>query len=90
MVKRTFITNSLGDDALPKWASWVKVVVDGASFLQLFVRRSNNLTCSGGSSPERLSRDPSVQQVLEATSLDHHPSPSPALDTCHGRGQGQV
>lgn len=29
MVKRTFITNSLGEDTLPKWASWVKVVVDG-------------------------------------------------------------
>lgn len=29
MVKRVFITNDLGEDALPKWASWVKVVVDG-------------------------------------------------------------
>lgn len=29
MVKRVFITNDLGDDALPKWASWVKVVIDG-------------------------------------------------------------
>ncbi|KAJ3810029.1 Hsp90 protein-domain-containing protein [Lentinula aff. lateritia] len=28
MVKRVFITNDLGEDALPKWASWVKVVVD--------------------------------------------------------------
>lgn len=33
MVKRTFITNSLGEDALPKWASWVKVVVDGTRTL---------------------------------------------------------
>lgn len=29
MVKRVFITNDLGEDALPKWASWVKAVVDG-------------------------------------------------------------
>lgn len=31
MVKKVFITSDLGDDALPKWASWVKVVVDGKS-----------------------------------------------------------
>ena len=29
MVKRTFITNSLGEDSLPKWASWLRVIVDG-------------------------------------------------------------
>lgn len=29
MVKRTFITSDLGDNSLPKWATWVKVVVDG-------------------------------------------------------------
>jgi len=29
MVKRVFITSNLGDAALPQWASWVKVVVDG-------------------------------------------------------------
>lgn len=29
MVKRTFITSDLGEDALPKWASWVKAVIDG-------------------------------------------------------------
>lgn len=30
MVKRVFITNDLGiEEPLPKWASWVKVVVDG-------------------------------------------------------------
>lgn len=28
MVKRVFITNDLGEP-LPKWASWVKVVIDG-------------------------------------------------------------
>lgn len=29
MVKRTFITSDLGENAMPKWASWVKVVADG-------------------------------------------------------------
>ena len=29
MVKRVFITSDLGEDALPKWAHWVKAVVDG-------------------------------------------------------------
>jgi heat shock protein beta len=31
MVKRVFITNELGEDSMPKWASWIKAVVDGAS-----------------------------------------------------------
>ena len=31
MVKRVFITSDLGEDALPKWAGWVKVVIDGMS-----------------------------------------------------------
>lgn len=30
LVKRTFITSDLGEDYLPKWASWVKAVIDGA------------------------------------------------------------
>ena len=38
MVKRVFITNDLGEDALPKWATWVKVVVD-ADDLPLNVSR---------------------------------------------------
>jgi heat shock protein beta len=29
MVKRVFITSDLGEDFLPKWANWIKVVVDG-------------------------------------------------------------
>ena len=29
MVKRVFITSDLGEDAMPKWASWIKAVVDG-------------------------------------------------------------
>ncbi|KAF9534344.1 Hsp90 protein-domain-containing protein [Crepidotus variabilis] len=38
MVKRVFITSDLGDDALPQWASWVKVVID-ADDLPLNVSR---------------------------------------------------
>jgi len=37
MVKRVFITSDLGEDAMPKWASWIKVVVDGL-FLFRIVR----------------------------------------------------
>lgn len=38
LVKRVFITNELGDDALPKWISWIKVIVD-ADDLPLNVSR---------------------------------------------------
>lgn len=33
-VKHVFITSDLGEYALPKWASWVKVIVDG-TYLRL-------------------------------------------------------
>ena len=29
LVKRTFITSDFGEDYLPKWASWVKAIIDG-------------------------------------------------------------
>ncbi|KAF4619633.1 hypothetical protein D9613_005093 [Agrocybe pediades] len=38
MVKRVFITSDLGDNSLPQWASWVKVVID-AEDLPLNVSR---------------------------------------------------
>ncbi|EJU06434.1 heat shock protein Hsp90 [Dacryopinax primogenitus] len=38
MVKRVFITNDLGDDALPKWISWLRAIVD-ADDLPLNVSR---------------------------------------------------
>jgi heat shock protein beta len=45
MVKRVFITSEFGDDSLPKWASWVKVVVDGKS-LRLSLTKHSLATCS--------------------------------------------
>jgi HSP90 family molecular chaperone len=36
MVKRVFITSDIGEEGLPKWASWVKVVVDGMTLSNLF------------------------------------------------------
>ena len=38
LVKRTFITSDLGEHRLPKWASWVKILVD-ADDLPLNVSR---------------------------------------------------
>ncbi|EFI27700.1 cation-transporting ATPase [Coprinopsis cinerea okayama7 len=38
LVKRTFITSDLGENSLPKWANWVKVVID-AEDLPLNVSR---------------------------------------------------
>jgi heat shock protein 90kDa beta len=40
MVKRVFITSDLGEDAMPKWASWIKVVIDGL-FLFYFINRAH-------------------------------------------------
>ena len=40
MVKRVFITSDLGDEPLPKWASFVKVVVDGMSEPRLSIQDS--------------------------------------------------
>lgn len=31
MVKRVFITSDLGEEGMPKWASWVRAIVDGKS-----------------------------------------------------------
>lgn len=33
MVKRVFITSDLGENPMPKWISWLRAIVDGASHL---------------------------------------------------------
>lgn len=33
MVKRVFITDDLGEEFMPRWLSFLKVVVDGKSWL---------------------------------------------------------
>lgn len=38
MVKRVFITSDLGDNFLPKWAGWIKVIVDGKRSLHPQIR----------------------------------------------------
>ncbi len=55
MVKRVFITNDLGEDALPKWAGWVKVVVDGQSLLYIYVRKLK--ICTADDLPLNVSRE---------------------------------
>jgi len=43
MVKRVFITSDLGDNFLPKWAGWIRVIVDGkrGSFPRIWPHRSH-------------------------------------------------
>lgn len=71
MVKRVFITSDLGENALPKWASWVKVVIDGklTPFATYFPLRTR--LYSRGSSPECIPRNPSVKQIYETTEIHH-------------------
>ena len=33
LVKHVLITSDLGEYSLPKWASWVKVIIDGGFFM---------------------------------------------------------
>lgn len=40
LVKHVFITSDLGEYGLPKWASWVRVVIDGT-----FMLKSSGLAC---------------------------------------------
>ena len=46
MAKRTFITSDLGEDYLPKWAGWVKAIIDGAKTPTPSIGRSFFLTTS--------------------------------------------
>lgn len=63
MVKRVFITNDLGEDALPKWANWVKAVVDGRFVYVLPPSHLPDRFPSRGPPFERFARDPSVYEV---------------------------
>jgi HSP90 family molecular chaperone len=37
MVKRTFITSDLAENPLPKWASWIKAIIDGKANLHVLI-----------------------------------------------------
>jgi hypothetical protein len=78
MVKRVFITSDLGEEGMPKWASIVKVIVDGktlASCNLLSPSSSSFFHQSRGSSSKRVSRDTAEQQIHE-TDQERHPPPS--------------
>lgn len=90
MVKRVFITSDLGEDALPKWASWVKVVVDGGSRELLCPSTCPHCAPSRGPASERVSRDAPVDQVPQAAAL-HRAEASPCAARAHqGEGAGEV
>ena len=79
MVKRVFITSDLGENALPKWVSWVKVVIDGK--VEVFTPRPLLLIrrYSRGSSFECLPRNASVEQVFETTEIHHRKTCDPTV-----------
>ena len=54
MVKRVFITNDLGEHKLPKWISWLKVIVDGGHFFSKMLQ---------GLTDMRISRRPPSQRL---------------------------
>jgi heat shock protein beta len=43
MVKRTFITSDFGEYSPPKWATWVKVVIDGVLIHLSIIKTMNSL-----------------------------------------------
>jgi heat shock protein beta len=59
MVKRVFITSDFGADSLPKWAGWVKAVVDGSSIAvaRVFAHSSDLADFTADDLPLNVSRE---------------------------------
>jgi len=79
MVKRVFITSDLGENALPKWASWVKVVIDGKLKSCNIYSPLKTRHYSRGSSPECIPRNPPVKQIYETIEIHHRKTHDPTV-----------
>lgn len=80
MVKRVFITSDLGDDSLPKWASWVKVVVDGTyQRLTPWWLPNKQIPVSGRFAPQRFSWNPPIQPFSQAIEANDYQAYDTAL-----------
>ena len=72
MVKRTFITSDLGESAMPKWASWVKVVADGQFPLDIcFVQYAHIFNYSRRSASQRIAGDAPKHKIPQDAETGH-------------------
>ena len=91
LVKRVFITNDLGDEPLPKWASWVKVVVDGIIFnSQRKFSYTYRLECSGRSTFECLQRNTAVYKIFASNQTNYFEASHTALQSSVRRRRRKI